>query len=165
MSLAKKVLIGVLATLFIGTQTHTSWTRHVVQTNSLPTFVASTTSASAACGQVAAILPSPEDMDSRVVWAAKDRIIKWHQDSVRIATEVFDEMGAPGDDPRWEVFEKFHRHLADAYPLAHAAMTKTTVDTWGLIYEWIGSDPSLKPLFLTGHQGGVWACCAGMADS
>ena len=32
-------------------------------------------------------------------------------------------------------------------------LTLTKVNTYGLLYEWKGSDVSLKPLLLTAHQG------------
>ncbi len=32
-------------------------------------------------------------------------------------------------------------------------MTRTRVMTHALVFEWQGSDSSLKPLLLTGHQG------------
>ena len=35
----------------------------------------------------------------------------------------------------------------------HSTLTLTKVNTWGLLYEWEGSDPSLKPLLLAAHQG------------
>ena len=34
-------------------------------------------------------------------------------------------------------------------------MSLTKVNTWGLVYEWPGSDKSLKPILLTAHQGMV----------
>jgi Gly-Xaa carboxypeptidase len=36
---------------------------------------------------------------------------------------------------------------------SHAAMEPTTVNYYGLIYHWQGSDASLKPLLLAAHQG------------
>jgi len=41
------------------------------------------------------------------------------------------------------------------YPIfdRHTALTLTKVNTYGLLYEWKGSDVRLKPLLLTGHQG------------
>lgn len=30
------------------------------------------------------------------------------------------------------------------------------MNTHALVFEWAGSDPSLKPLLLTGHQGGFF---------
>jgi Gly-Xaa carboxypeptidase len=35
----------------------------------------------------------------------------------------------------------------------HEAAKVTTVNTWGLVYHWQGSDDSLKPLLLAAHQG------------
>jgi len=36
---------------------------------------------------------------------------------------------------------------------SHATLEKTNVNTYGLVYHWKGSDPELKPLLLTAHQG------------
>lgn len=36
-------------------------------------------------------------------------------------------------------------------PLSHKTLDKSVHD-WALVYEWPGSDSSLKPLFLTAHQ-------------
>jgi|SRR5208282_3951854 len=36
--------------------------------------------------------------------------------AVQIHTESFDDMGAVGEDPRWEVFKEFHDYLAKIYP-------------------------------------------------
>ncbi|TXT13297.1 hypothetical protein VHUM_00664 [Vanrija humicola] len=61
-------------------------------------------------------------------------------------------MGAPGTDPRWDVFGEYHAYLEAAYPLVHKHLVKTTIDTWGLVYEWVGTDAGRRPLFITGHQ-------------
>ena len=46
----------------------------------------------------------------------KDQIIKWHQGAIRVNTAVFDEMGEPGEDPKWDNFFKFHEcELTNAY--------------------------------------------------
>jgi Gly-Xaa carboxypeptidase len=37
--------------------------------------------------------------------------------AVQIATESFDDMGEVGQDPRWDVFQKFHDYLEDTFPL------------------------------------------------
>jgi hypothetical protein len=37
--------------------------------------------------------------------------------------------------------------------ISHKSLTLTKVNTYGLLYEWKGSDDGLKPLLLTGHQG------------
>ncbi|KAG6373800.1 hypothetical protein JVT61DRAFT_5945 [Boletus reticuloceps] len=54
-----------------------------------------------------------------------------------------------GVDPRWEKFSVFHDYLAKAFPLVHATLQLTKVNTYGLIYVWRGSDTTLKPLLLT----------------
>ena len=36
---------------------------------------------------------------------------------------------------------------------SHNTLTLTKVNTYGLLYEWKGSDDGLKPLLLTAHQG------------
>ncbi len=56
----------------------------------------------------------------------------------------------PGQDGEWLAM---HAWLEEAYPAAHAAMTKEIVPgTLTLLYTWQGSDTSLKPLLLMAHQ-------------
>lgn len=43
--------------------------------------------------------------------------------------------------------------LEDKFPRVHEHLTRTRVMTHALVFEWQGSDSSLKPLLLTGHQG------------
>jgi len=72
--------------------------------------------------------------------------------SVQIPTETYDTLGEVGEDERWEKFAPFHLWLEGAFPNVHSVFKKETVNTWGLVYTWEGSDSSLKPLMLTGHQ-------------
>ena len=37
--------------------------------------------------------------------------------------------------------------------ISHESLTLTKVNTYGLLYEWKGSDDTLKPLLLAAHQG------------
>jgi len=83
-------------------------------------------------------------------------------------------MDPVGKDKRWDVFGAFHDYLTKEYPsvcaslrtiqyssctdalfihFRHKTLKKTNVNTWGLIYEWTGSDTSLKPILLAAHQG------------
>lgn len=85
-------------------------------------------------------------------------------------------MGDVGEDPRWDKFAKFHDYLLEAFPLtsvflyiylhrcsapsltilfssSHATLKLTKVHTYGLVFNWQGSDASLKPALYTGHQG------------
>ncbi|ODV93892.1 hypothetical protein PACTADRAFT_45790 [Pachysolen tannophilus NRRL Y-2460] len=73
--------------------------------------------------------------------------------AVQVQTEVYDDAPQVDEDPEyWAKFEKFHSYLEKTFPIAHQILNKTTVNTYGLVYEWPGSDDSLKPLMLTAHQ-------------
>lgn len=37
--------------------------------------------------------------------------------------------------------------------LRHSTLSLTKVNTYGLLFEWTGSDKSLKPVLLAAHQG------------
>ncbi|KAF8917086.1 hypothetical protein CPB85DRAFT_1215636 [Mucidula mucida] len=84
--------------------------------------------------------------------AFKTKAIDWLAGAVQVPSESFDNMDPVGVDPRWEVFESMHKYLADAFPLVHKTLSLTKVNTYGLLYEWTGSDASLKPLLLAAHQ-------------
>lgn len=80
-------------------------------------------------------------------------------------------MDPVGVDPRWEKFAVFHDYLVKSFPLVyvvsgphheykidvchhrHSTLELTKVNTYGLIFVWKGSDATLKPLLLAGHQG------------
>lgn len=72
--------------------------------------------------------------------------------AVRIPTENFDDMGEPTEDTRWGIFDEFHAYLLSSFPLVHSTLKLTKVNKYGLVYEWEGSDSSLKPILLMGHQ-------------
>jgi Gly-Xaa carboxypeptidase len=80
------------------------------------------------------------------------RAAAWLGGAVRIPTEAYDDMGPVGEDERWEAFVPFHAYLVQSFPLIHKSLTLTKVNTYGLLYEWKGSDDSLKPLLLAAHQ-------------
>ncbi|KAI0251453.1 carboxypeptidase S [Lactifluus subvellereus] len=80
------------------------------------------------------------------------RAVDWLGGAVRIPTESYDDMDPVGADTRWEVFRPFHDYLLQSFPLTHNTLTLTKVNTYGLLYEWKGSDDGLKPLLLTAHQ-------------
>ncbi|MBQ3904112.1 MAG: M20/M25/M40 family metallo-hydrolase [Eubacterium sp.] len=52
----------------------------------------------------------------------------------------------------WGEFEKLHRVFEEKYPLLHKTLEKQEVGKAGLIFTWKGTDPSLKPIALIGHQ-------------
>ncbi|KAI9453418.1 carboxypeptidase S [Lactarius psammicola] len=80
------------------------------------------------------------------------RAAEWLGGAVRVPTESYDNMDPIGVDERWEAFRPFHDYLLRSFPLTHETLTLTKVNTYGLLYEWEGSDHSLKPLLLTAHQ-------------
>ncbi|PPQ79239.1 hypothetical protein CVT25_002805 [Psilocybe cyanescens] len=96
-----------------------------------------------------------EQMNQKIGGASfKQNAIDWLSGAVRVPTESFDNMDPVGVDPRWVAFEPFHEYLLQAFPqVYHATLKLTKVNTYGLYYEWKGSDPSLKPLLLAAHQG------------
>ncbi|KAH7339419.1 carboxypeptidase S [Rhizoctonia solani] len=72
--------------------------------------------------------------------------------AVRIPTESFDNMGNVGDDDHWVVFDKLHKYLEEKFPRVHKGLELEKVNTYGLLFTWKGSDSSLKPMVLMGHQ-------------
>ncbi|EGN91720.1 hypothetical protein SERLA73DRAFT_173383 [Serpula lacrymans var. lacrymans S7.3] len=113
------------------------------------------------CSQAAELIPEKNG----VIWESsnvrydtlpfKKRAVKWLGGAIRIPTETYDEMQPVGIDPRWEIFHVFQDYLLEAFPKFHKALKLTKVNTYGLLYEWKGSDASLKPLLLAAHQGVV----------
>ncbi|KAK0238696.1 hypothetical protein EDD85DRAFT_827812 [Armillaria nabsnona] len=82
----------------------------------------------------------------------KTKAISWLSGAVQIPTESFDSMDDIGVDPRWEAFGPFHDYLLKSYPLTHTSLSLKKVNTWGLLYEWTGSDSTLKPIVFAAHQ-------------
>ncbi|WWC90563.1 uncharacterized protein L201_005499 [Kwoniella dendrophila CBS 6074] len=103
------------------------------------------------CEQAEPIYPKNHNVSS-IVEGQKDRIVNWLSGAVRVPTEVYDVMGEIGEDERWDVFYKFSEYLETSFPRVHQHLKRTRVITHALVFEWEGSDPSLKPLLLTGHQ-------------
>jgi len=55
-------------------------------------------------------------------------------------------------DASAEALAGLHAYLQKSFPLVHQRLTRETVNAYGLIYTWPGSDPSLKPILLMAHQ-------------
>ncbi|KAG9221493.1 hypothetical protein CCMSSC00406_0009482 [Pleurotus cornucopiae] len=60
-------------------------------------------------------------------------------------------VGPVGNDLRWEVHAAMHTYLTRAFPLINKFLMQEVVNTYGLLYTWNGSDPSLKPLLMLAH--------------
>lgn len=77
--------------------------------------------------------------------------------AVQIPTQSYDDMGAVGEDPRWDVMYDLAAYLEATFPLVHGsgALRLDKVNTHGLLYTWQGADPDLKPTVLMAHQDTV----------
>ena len=73
-------------------------------------------------------------------------------EAIQVRTESFDDLGPVGEDPRWDVFYKFHDYLEKTFPKIHDNLRVEKVNTHGLLYTWTGSDEQLKPTLLMAHQ-------------
>ncbi len=49
-------------------------------------------------------------------------------------------------------FDQLQAYLQRTFPLVHQRLRRQTVNHYGLLYEWPGTDPALKPLLLLAHQ-------------
>jgi Gly-Xaa carboxypeptidase len=87
--------------------------------------------------------------------AFRNATIRRLSGAVQVKTESFDDLGAIGEDSRWDVFYNFHRYLETAFPLIHEKLLVERVNTHGLLYTWKGSDQALKPTLLMAHQDTV----------
>ncbi|MBB5518110.1 M20 family peptidase [Amphiplicatus metriothermophilus] len=56
-----------------------------------------------------------------------------------------------GRAPDAEAFAGFAGYLEEAYPAAHAAMTRETVNAHSLLYRWAGTDAGAKPIGFIAH--------------
>ncbi|OTB00211.1 hypothetical protein M426DRAFT_324452 [Hypoxylon sp. CI-4A] len=72
--------------------------------------------------------------------------------AVQIPTESYDDLGPIGEDKRWDVMFEFAAYLEKTFPLVHKTLKLEKVNTHGLLYTWEGTDGSLKPTVLMGHQ-------------
>ncbi|KAI6156884.1 hypothetical protein BKA82DRAFT_1000410 [Pisolithus tinctorius] len=84
--------------------------------------------------------------------AFKAKAVSWLVGAVQVPTESYDYFGPVGTDSCWEKFHAFHAYLRKAFELVHAELELTTVNTYSLIFIWMGSNEGLKPLLLTAHQ-------------
>lgn len=59
------------------------------------------------------------------------------------------------DDPSeidYSAFKCFHSFIDNEYPALSRTLRKNVINEYGLLYEWTGSDPGLKPVVLTAHM-------------
>ncbi|KAL2156658.1 hypothetical protein VTH82DRAFT_1403 [Thermothelomyces myriococcoides] len=112
------------------------------------------------CAQPEPLFPSKNaDLDKAFEHitssAFRNATIKRLSGAVQVKTESFDDLGAIGEDPRWDVFYSFYDYLKKTFPRIHEELQVEKVNTHGLLYTWKGSDESLKPTLLMAHQDTV----------
>ena len=112
------------------------------------------------CVQPDALLPAKDsDLDKAYdhisSTAFRNATIRRLSGAVQVKTESYDDLGAIGEDPRWDVFYNFHRYLEQTFPLIHERLVVEKVNTHGLLYTWKGSDAALGPTLLMAHQDTV----------
>ena len=73
--------------------------------------------------------------------------------AVQIPTEVKDINPDPKLDPKfYSQFVEFHHFLDSTFPLVKTNLQKETVNEFGLLYTWKGTNETLKPILLMAHQ-------------
>ncbi|TIB10527.1 hypothetical protein E3P89_02783 [Wallemia ichthyophaga] len=98
------------------------------------------------CPAQAPSLPSPA-----IPFRVPDGSIERWSESVTYPTISYDDFREPGNDTRYDTFPPFYAFLQRAFPAVHATLSHETVNHYGNLYEWRGSDASLKPLILMAH--------------
>lgn len=84
--------------------------------------------------------------------AFRNRSIARLSGAVQVPTQSYDDLGAVGEDPRWDIFYSFAGYLTKTFPLTHSILQLEKVNTHALLYTWPGADPTLKPTVLMAHQ-------------
>jgi carboxypeptidase PM20D1 len=96
--------------------------------------------------QIGPLPHTPEAIDSQKVaqdlsGAISFRTISWGSDATP------DQRQATQD-----AFVAFHAYLEKTYPQIYAKLDHESVGSHDLLFTWKGTDPSLKPILLLGHQ-------------
>ncbi|CUM55506.1 unnamed protein product [Debaryomyces tyrocola] len=76
--------------------------------------------------------------------------------AVQVDTQIGDNQPDVPDAPeKWTQFKKFHKYLQKTFPTVYENLEVETVNTYGLVFYWKGSNSKLKPVMLTAHQDTV----------
>lgn len=82
----------------------------------------------------------------------RSEAIKTLQGAVQIPTISYDDFRDPEEDDRWSPFGDLHAHFHTSFPLLYAQAEVETLSTYSLLFVLRGSDETLKPTLLAGHQ-------------
>ncbi|KAK3947278.1 hypothetical protein QBC32DRAFT_409345 [Pseudoneurospora amorphoporcata] len=113
--------------------------------------------ATSQCEQTPLLQPSRNDtLDKAFSFLSTEKFLNESvsrlSGAVRVKTVSYDDLGAVGEDPRWDVFYDFASYLEKSYPLIHSKLQLEKINTHGLLYTWEGSDKNLKPTLFMAHQ-------------
>lgn len=76
--------------------------------------------------------------------------------AIQVDTQIGDNQPDVPDAPeKWAQFKKFHKYLQNTFPTIYEKLEVETVNTYGLVFYWKGSNSKLKPIMLTAHQDTV----------
>lgn len=81
----------------------------------------------------------------------RDMAIERFAGGLRIDTTVTDKAA----DVDFAKFKIFHDYLRSSFPLVHETAEVNLINNWSLVFEFTGSDPSLKPVLFMAHQDTV----------
>ena len=115
----------------------------------------STVGTSPACDVVDALVPSFNGSVRTILFdqAYKDASIQRLAGAVQIPTVVGDNNPDPLVDPDfYSEFVRLHEYLNETFPLVRQNLELETINGFGLLYTWRGSNPNLKPILFTSHQ-------------
>lgn len=107
------------------------------------------------CARTKAIGPSQSNSVDFILKDAefKKQVIDVLSGAIQIPTEIQDTNPFPSENPEYYAeFFKFHDYLEEKFPLVHKHLTKELVNGIGLVFTWVGTNPSLKPVLFTAHQ-------------
>ncbi|KGK35090.1 hypothetical protein JL09_g5760, partial [Pichia kudriavzevii] len=90
----------------------------------------------------------------KIQWILHDDAYRNHSvevfsKSIQVDTTVYDDV----ED--YSKFANFHKYLEENFPLVYEKAIVHTINEWGLVFEFKGSNSSLKPIMLNAHQDTV----------
>ncbi len=112
------------------------------------------------CPQVSKLEPSNEFLSGDPTAYINDdgnhdKLITRLSEAVKIPTVAYDNMTDPElsyDDDLYKPFVTFGKFLNESFPSVRSNLTRTPINTHGILLEWTGSEPTMQPLLLLAHM-------------
>lgn len=115
--------------------------------------------ASDVCAQVSSLAPKNTQVETFIRDTVESpqyhaQIIDKLSRIIQIPSESYDDLGAVGEDDRWNIFFELEAFLKATYPTVLNHVKLDHANTHGLILTWEGSVPasSAKPILMLAHQ-------------